>query len=298
VVAGLVTGGCSGGDSADGADGDAADRSSTDILVALGDVTAALQDERLATQSALLGDIDAPDAPGFGQANSATDQAMGALGAELEELEDADPTGGLELQIAYAELGADLAVVRNERVLALPTAGGRYEDGGRLAGRFDGLVAPLLDLEDRLAAAVDDPALAPLAQIYAGVSRQIERIEQLIALTTRARSGGQPAAPEEIEAAYAAVVEARPAFADLAADTDVADATDTLDGALHAAGFGGPSAGDPGAPSDLFVPSLSLGAWQAYRDVVRDHILTGTSRGPQTQVPGDAVIASSPMKTL
>jgi hypothetical protein len=31
-------------------------------------------------------------------------------------------------------------------------------------------------------------------------------------------------------------------------------------------------ADDRGVPSDLLVPSLELGAWQANRDVVRDHI--------------------------
>jgi len=274
VAAGLIVGGCAGGDGAgdDAPVRDAADQTSTDILVAMGDVVAALQEERVATQSALLGDPDTPDAPSFGQAVRATDQAMGALGDELEELEDADPTAGLELQMAYAGLGADLAIVRNERVLALPTAGGSYKDGGVLAGRFDGLVAPLLDLEDRLAAAIDDPALAPLAEIHAEVSRQIERIEQLIALATRAGSGGEPATQEEIEAAYAPVTEARPVFADRAAGTDVAEATERLSGTLDAAGFGGPVADDRGVPSDLLVPSLELGAWQAYRDVVRDHI--------------------------
>jgi hypothetical protein len=274
VTAGLIVGGCAGGDGAgdDAPVRDAADQAGTDILVAMGDVVAALQEERVATQSALLGDPDTPDASSFGQAVRATDQAMGALGDEVEELEDADPAAGLELQMAYAELGADLAIVRNERVLALPTAGGSYKDGGVLATRFDGLVAPLLDLEDRLAAAIDDPALAPLAEIHVEVSRQIERIEQLIALATRAGSGGEPATREEIEAAYAPVTEARPVFADLAAGTDVAEATERLSGTLDAAGFGGPVADDRGVPSDLLVPSLELGAWQAYRDVVRDHI--------------------------
>ena len=274
VAAGLVVGGCAGGDGAadDAPVRDPADQASIDILVALGDVVAALQEERVVTQSALLGDPDTPDAPSFGQAVRATEQAMGALGDELEELEEADPTAGLELQMAYTELGGDLAIVRNERVLALPTAGGSYHDGGVLAGRFDGLVAPLLDLEDRLAAAIDDPGMAPLAEIHAEVSRQIERIEQLVALVTRAGSGGEPATQDEIEAAYAPVTEARPVFADLAAGTDVAEATERLNGTLDAAGFGGPVADDRGVPSDLLVPSLELGAWQAYRDVVRDHI--------------------------
>jgi hypothetical protein len=56
--------------------------------------------------------------------------------------------------------------------------------------------------------------------------------------------------------------------------TDLADATAALEDTLDTAGFGGPAVVDPatGTPQP-FVDSLSLDAWRAYRDVLRQHLI-------------------------
>jgi hypothetical protein len=144
-------------------------------------------------------------------------------------------------------------------------------DGGAIAARYTPLVADVLGLHLRYADKIEDGELAPVAQLWARTSLQIEDIDRVVALA----AGDAAAWPDQVDALYGAVTEGRDRVVELAQGTDLADETTELEQALDAAGFGGPAPPDlAGGTAQAFLDSLAFDAWDSYRDAVREQLDT------------------------
>jgi hypothetical protein len=218
---------------------------------------AALQDERRATQAALLGLPDQPGRPTYEAATDAVDQAFLALDAEVERL---GPTDYVKAEPEATGVSALTEGLRGPVAGAL-TVGREEAVENDLAGEFDPLVRRILVIQRRFANDVDDPVV----EVYTQTSQMIEALIQVAGVAVS--QGADWAA--EVEPYYQPAIDAWPELMELARDTDLADATTALDGTLTEATFGDPPTGTP----DDFVTSLSVDAWRSYRDVARQHLL-------------------------
>jgi hypothetical protein len=256
----LAAGACSSEGDAEPADATPPDRDSPEVgvVVAVGDLVAALQDERRSTQASLQGRFDEPGIVRYDVALDAARDAGSDLALAIDEL---DVGESLEVEAEVSEITTDLVLLRNEVVRVWPIGGGSYDDGGALAGRFGPIITRLLDIQRRYAETRDDPVV----DVYIRTSRIVEDLLEV----ARIAESGDPTWPDTVASNFDAVVDAHDRLLAVA-DTslELTDATAALQQALADAGFGTAPPADPAT----FVTTLSLGAWRAYQDIARQYL--------------------------